>query len=511
MTVSLRARLALAFVLLAVLPLGAITVYFYASSLGVLKRAVAAEAEGLAQELETQAETTRAALASRLQGMRGRSAEGRSSAFEEARRAALQEVERAEVDRMVQALLRDTRRERGEVPFALDPAGRLITGDDADRARLAPLEGRGALSGPGASATGDWVVVTRGDRETGFAFGVARPLTEALKELRQTAARNLAGGLALVGVALLGILPLSRRMTQDLTQLAAGAERLASGDLAARVPVRSRDEFGRLAATFNRMAEELEADRARRLQQERLRKELELCRRIQQELLPKGVFRASFGEVLGLSIPAREVGGDFFNYFAFADGQLALLVGDVSGKGVPAALLMANLQATLRARLPLERDLAGLARRLDDELGGGAPGASYLTLVLAVLDGRTRELRYVNAGHNPPLLLRPGRGPLRLDSTGRPLGLLPGGEFEERRLGLAVGDALFLYTDGLSDAESPGGEAFGERLEGLLEARRGDDLASWLARLEDEVHAHAQCAELADDATLVMLRVGAPA
>jgi sigma-B regulation protein RsbU (phosphoserine phosphatase) len=205
------------------------------------------------------------------------------------------------------------------------------------------------------------------------------------------------------------------------------------------------------------------------------------------------------------------VGGDFFNYFALADEQLALLVGDVSGKGVPAALLMANLQATLRARLPLERDLAGLARRLDDELGGGAPGASYLTLVLAVLDGRTRELRYVNAGHNPPFLLRPGRGLSRLDSTGRPLGLLPGGEFEERRLGLAEGDALFLYTDGLSDAESPEGEAFGERLEGLLEARRGEDLASWLARLEDEVHAHAQCAELADDATLVMLKVGAPA
>jgi sigma-B regulation protein RsbU (phosphoserine phosphatase) len=337
-----------------------------------------------------------------------------------------------------------------------------------------------------------------------MAFGVARPLGEGLRELRTIAARNLAGGLALVGVALLGILPLSRRMTQDLTRLAEGAARLAAGDLAARVPVRSRDEFGRLAATFNRMAEELLADRERRLEQERLRKELELCRRIQRELLPKAPLRAPSVEALGLSIPAREVGGDFFNYFALTDAEVALLVGDVSGKGVPAALLMANLQATLRARLPLERDLAALAGRLDEELGGDGP-AAYLTLVLAVLDTRTRVLRYVNAGHNPPLLLRRG-GLDRLASTGRPVGLLPGGGYEERRLTLSEGDALVLYTDGLADAENPAGEAFEARLEPLLrEACRGE-LAQVLARLEAEVRAHAGGADLADDATLLVLR-----
>jgi sigma-B regulation protein RsbU (phosphoserine phosphatase) len=322
--------------------------------------------------------------------------------------------------------------------------------------------------------------------------------------MRRTAVRNLAWGLALVGMALLGILPLSRRMTQDLTRLAAGAERLASGDLEARVPVRSRDEFGRLAATFNRMAEELAADRERRIQQERLRKELELSRRIQQELLPKAPFRAPCVEALGLSIPAREVGGDFFDYFALADGELALLIGDVSGKGIAAALLMANLQATLRARLPLERDLTALACRLDDELGQA--GRAYLTLVLAVLDTRTRRLRYVNAGHNPPFLLRQG-GPLdRLPATGRPVGLLPGGGYEERQLTMQAGDALFFYTDGLADAENTAGEAFGGQLELLLREPCGDDLARLLARLESEVRAHAGGADLADDATFVVLK-----
>ena len=133
--------------------------------------------------------------------------------------------------------------------------------------------------------------------------------------------------------------------------------------------MRSKDDFGRLAQTFNRMAASLEGQREQLVEQERFRKELELSRRIQVELLPQKSLRIPFAEVKGVSIPAREVGGDFFDYFSLENGELALLVGDVSGKGMGAALLMANAQARLRAGLPLARSLADLADRLDNGVG----------------------------------------------------------------------------------------------------------------------------------------------
>lgn len=123
-------------------------------------------------------------------------------------------------------------------------------------------------------------------------------------------------------------------MTQHVSALSAGVQQLAGGDFRARVPVRSSDEFGALAAAFNRMAAELERHQALVIEQERLRRELELSRLIQNEMLPRAPLLVGGAEIKGVSIPAREVGGDFFNYFVLPDGRLALLVGDVSGKGV---------------------------------------------------------------------------------------------------------------------------------------------------------------------------------
>src|SRR5262249_3126839 len=146
----------------------------------------------------------------------------------------------------------------------------------------------------------------------------------------------------------------------------------------------------------------------RLIQQERLRKELEMCRKIQSELLPHSPLRSVFAEVQGVSIPAREVGGDFFNYFDLPGAEIALLMVDVSGKGVPAALVRANLQATLRARLPVEPDLAAFADKLDREVeqGTGTTVQLYLTLFLSILNPQTGELRFVNAGHQSPFILR---------------------------------------------------------------------------------------------------------
>ena len=338
-------------------------------------------------------------------------------------------------------------------------------------------------------------------------IAVARPVGPALQEMRRTAANNLALGLGLALLALLGILPLSHRMTRHIASLTDGARRLAAGDLDVRVPVPHGREFRHLAETFNLLARDLRRNQERLLEQERLRKELEIGRRIQVELLPRGPFLGPFAEVGGISIPAREVGGDFFNYFPLREDEVAILVGDVSGKGVGAALLMASLQATIRARLGAERDLARLVEALDREMGSDEPLAPYYTLFLALLEGRTGRLRYVNAGHNTQFVLRRDGQAERLSSTGRPPGLYPGGGYEERTVEMRDGDALFLFTDGLVETEDETGEPFGmSRLEALLKVHRASDLPALLAHVDAAVRAHRGPVEAADDATMVALR-----
>jgi serine phosphatase RsbU (regulator of sigma subunit) len=408
-------------------------------------------------------------------------------------------------------VLARTRQDRGEIPFALDGQGRLYATGASGASRLQALgiAGQGGAPRPDPD---DWVVVTRRDEVSGLTLGIARPLAESLKEIRRAALLNLASGMGIVGIALLGILPLSRRMTRDLASLTEGAEKLARGELETRVPVRSADEFGRLAVQFNRMAQELRSHQDRLLERERLRKELEMCRRIQEELLPRDPLRVPLAEVEGVSIPAREVGGDFFNYFALdaAGGELALLVGDVSGKGVPAALLMANVQATLRARLPLERDLSDLARRLDEEIFASTPPPVFLTLFMGIMDTHRGALRWVNAGHNTQFLLRAEGGLEVMESTGRPIGLYPGGGYEQRSLALRAGDCLFLFTDGLVEAENEAGEPFGmQRLQELLLRERTRGLDRILSDVEAAVAAYRGPVEAGDDATMVVLKVNA--
>lgn len=441
---------------------------------------------------------------------------------------------RVDADRLLRDVLSLTRREQGEIPFAIDASGTLFTPDPKDAPTLVSLHraasARGRAAGAGADSgdapeavpasigltlkdgvEGDenWIVVTQEEPSTGLVFGIAHPVGGRLGEIRRASARNLGAGLLLAALALFGIVPISSRMTHNLSDLTRAAGELAAGRLDTQVKVRSRDELGQLAEAFNRMARELSANQERLVQQERLRKELELCRRIQNDLLPKKPLSYPFAEVQGVSIPARELGGDFFNYFELPSGEVALFMGDVSGKGVPAALLMANLQATLRARIPLEPDLAAFALSLDRDVEAQTPPEVYLTLFLAILDPVKRELRYVNAGHESPFLLRRDGRMERLDPTGRPIGLMPGGGFAERRVALLIGDRLLLYTDGLLDAEDASGAEFGTaRLESLLAREAAADPRALLAKVERAYLDHRGGAEAADDATILVLGVG---
>jgi serine phosphatase RsbU (regulator of sigma subunit) len=408
-------------------------------------------------------------------------------------------------------LLRMTPRDREEIPFAVGADGRLHAPRSTDHTTVESLKLTSAVPADGVAvrSVNNWVVATRKD-PSGATLGIARPLGNELRDLRRVSLRNFAAGFGLIVVVFVASIPLAGGMTRNLRTLMDGVQRLSSGDLAARVEVKSGDEFGKLGAAFNQMAQNLAAHEAVVVKQERLRRELELCRLIQNEMLPHQPLRLGLAEVKGVSIPAREVGGDFFNYFVLPGGEIAVLVGDVSGKGVGAALLMANVQATLRARLPLEQDLAKLADGLDRDLEANTPIEVYSTLFVGIVDTKRRELRYVNAGHNSQFVLRKQGGFDRLSSTGRPLGLIAGAGYEQVSLPLDDGDVLFFYTDGMLEAENEAGEFLGaERLESALASSPGTDVDTILAHVEDSVRTFRGSAELSDDATMMALRFGA--
>jgi serine phosphatase RsbU (regulator of sigma subunit) len=412
------------------------------------------------------------------------------------------------MERTLQTVLGVARRDPAEIHFAVDRRGTIHTPEPADVPRL---EAMGVVRASEEQAVavqraGDWIVASR-RAPAGMTFGIARPIGEPLREIRRTSLRNLGLGLLAVVLALVAIVPLATGMTRHAATLTDGVRRLAGGDFSTRVPVRSSDEFGVLAAAFNQMAADLERHEAMAVEQERLRRELELSRLIQTEMLPHGPLVSGAAEIAGLSLPAREVGGDFFNYFLLPDTRLAMLVGDVSGKGVSAALLMANVQATLRARMPYEPDLAKLADALDRELDLNTPGAVYLTLFVGLLEPGGRVLRYVNAGHNPQFLLR-GDGRIEpLSSTGLPIALYAGHGYRESQVEVAPGDLLFFYTDGLVETENEEGEMFGaERLQALLTGAEGD-VNAVLRRVAEALDAHRGHAEPFDDATLMAMRV----
>ena len=404
----------------------------------------------------------------------------------------------------------NTRRDSGEIPFAVGKDGHVYASSDADRETLTTLGVARVDDSSGTRRVGNWVVVTRPDRSgAGLRFGIARPVGNLLNDLRRTTVRNAGLGLLFIGIALVGIVPLSGRLTRNLSSLTDGVGRIAEGDYSARVPVKARDEIGRLAAAFNRMAADVERHQRAAIEQERIRRELEVGRRIQSDMLPHTPLHFGLTEVKGVSVPAREVGGDFFNYFQLDSGQVALLVGDVSGKGVGAALLMANIQASLRTRFALGQELSAIAEAIDRDIEDNSPGPVYATLFLAIFDPGTRQMRYVNAGHNPQFVLR-GDGRLeKMSSTGLPVGMFAGRGYKELAVQLAPGDLLFFYTDGCVETENEAGDMFGsDRLEALVAASVSGSADQVLATVEQAISTFRGGRDLFDDATMMAVKVG---
>jgi sigma-B regulation protein RsbU (phosphoserine phosphatase) len=244
------------------------------------------------------------------------------------------------------------------------------------------------------------------------------------------------------------------------------------------------------------------------LERRRLEEELALARRIQMALLPSRVPETRGWELHGGNVPSRGVSGDYYEVVERADGrEVVLMIADVSGKGMAASLLTASLQALstgpIEDGLPPEEICARLSRLLYRR----TPPEKYATAFLGVLEPETGLLRYTNAGHNPPLVVRAGGGIEELPPTGVPLGLLPAARYTAGEVALSPGDTLVLYTDGLVEALDPGGEEYGlERLKEVC-ARHRDGLCQSLAQaLDADLEAFVRGIPFADDRTIVLAR-----
>jgi sigma-B regulation protein RsbU (phosphoserine phosphatase) len=243
------------------------------------------------------------------------------------------------------------------------------------------------------------------------------------------------------------------------------------------------------------------------LEKERLEREMHLAAEIQRQILPKGAPDVPGFSLAGWNRPAREVGGDYYDLFPLASGRIGLVLGDVSGKGIPAALMVSTLHSALR--LLLDRSEVGpeLLEKLNRHIIESSTANKFITMLIAQLDPATGQLDYLNAGHNPGLLLRRDGRVEELGSSGVPLGLLPFARFERRSIRIDPGDFLCLYSDGITECESQTDEEFGlSRLTTLLALHRDGHLQAVLDEIQRSTDVFSQGLPQHDDQTVVLLR-----
>jgi len=329
---------------------------------------------------------------------------------------------------------------------------------------------------------------------------------------------------------------LTRSITGAVHHLYVGTMKVEAGDLDHEIPITGYDQLGGLSKSFNRMTGSIRELLRVSAEKQRLDQEMKIAAAVQSRLFPRLIPKSEKLDIAkGVCIPARSVSGDYYDLLDVAPGVIGVVVADVCGKGVSAALMMANLQANLRGQAQAHRDAYNYA---DTRFGGVRPGdvhaganpvrrivqrvnqqvtesmmdASFITFFYAEFDERRSTLRYTNAGHNPPLLLRSetkdGERLRRLDVGGTVLGLFCDTGFDEEEIQLRSGDTLVAFTDGVIEARSPLGEEFGEdRLVKVLLENTHLPAAEIENRILRAVEDWTAEAEQEDDLTLVIFKV----
>jgi phosphoserine phosphatase RsbU/P len=319
---------------------------------------------------------------------------------------------------------------------------------------------------------------------------------------------------------IIGIL-LTKSITNAVFNLYRGTEFIKRGDFNHRIMLKSDDQLGALAASFNQMTENIQSLVKERVQKEKLERELEIAKEVQEQLFPRKAPTMESMELAGLCLPARVVSGDYYDFLPFGPHCMGIALGDISGKGISAALLMANLQAVLRsnaarimhsagnpaAAIPGDGSVAELVKTLNQQIYNYTPADKFATFFYAVYDEIAQCMTYCNAGQNPPLYLR-GNDVMRLAVGGTVVGMFPDADYEQETIQVKSGDIFLAYTDGITESVNEWGEEFGEqRIIDLAQKYRsltGNELQTEIVR---QVLSWTHEEERDDDMTLIVAKI----
>jgi len=244
-----------------------------------------------------------------------------------------------------------------------------------------------------------------------------------------------------------------------------------------------------------------------RFEKERIKRELELATEIQQSFQPSAPPMMNGYEFQGISFSCYEIGGDYYDFIRQPDGKMLIALGDVSGKGTAAALLMSSLHAAIHAQVAAKTPLPQAIKSVNEYLAENTPSNRFVTLFICELDSQTGVINYINAGHNPPLIGRADGVVQQLESGGFPLGIMPLAEFEVGQTRLEPGEALVIYSDGVSEANNLAGDEFGmERLTQVVSKNLLASASGMRDKVESALSAFTQTAPANDDITLVIVK-----
>jgi sigma-B regulation protein RsbU (phosphoserine phosphatase) len=305
---------------------------------------------------------------------------------------------------------------------------------------------------------------------------------------------------------------LARIITRPVDALKDGASALGSGNLGYRVDLRTGDEFEDLAASFNTMASDLltsiENLRRTTAEKERYVRELEIAKEIQDTFLPESPPDLAGTGIAAVTIPAMEIGGDFYDFIPVGEGRWGIVMADVSGKGISAALFMALSRTHLHVGGMTNADPTAAVRQANRWIYDDGRSSMFVTVFYGVLDPAGMQFSYVNAGHNPPVLVRQEGVQDLTGSRGIALGVVPDVSIAATAQDLRHGDLLVLYTDGVTEAFNDKNEAFGEeRLRDFLQKNRAGPAGEILEDLVAEIRRFTGTADQSDDITLVVVKV----
>lgn len=344
----------------------------------------------------------------------------------------------------------------------------------------------------------------------------AGPVEEKLAEVRK---RILLFTALLLVIGILGIYLLSNYFVKPIAKITHRVRRFTSGDLETELPLEGADEFFEISRALNDMMTRLSKDRRNIVEREKMAKEIEVASQIQKTLLP-----AQLPQIAGLQLDtyyraASVVGGDLYDVFEIAPGRFCLVVADVSGKGVPASLVMSMLRTVIQIHAVGACSAKETLLAVNEYLQANIPRGMFITVLLAIYDSSNHRLNFVSAGHNPMVYYRCRTSKLQtLNPTGMPLGVPTTLErgfaegLEEVTLDLDENDLFFMYTDGITEATDREGKQYGltrlvEFLRGKLEANERIDLPTLVGGIVEEIDSFAGFAKQNDDITFIMARV----